>query len=307
MNKSRLAVVVPTKDRPAELSRLLHNLATQSCPPDQVVVIGEEQTEVSIPRECSGLSVDYFPMPGGSTSAKRNLGVKKVRDDIRLIAFMDDDSVLAGHDALRAMVAFWDQAPASVGGAGFNQLNWVSGRTSWMKRLPGLSALGLYDERPGVILRSGLHTPAGKVKETTFVSWLDTGAVVYRREIFEEYAFDEWLTGYSVLEDVDFSYRVGKKYRLLVVPEAGFLHLTSPKGRDDPVKLGEKHVVNHLYFVSKNKELSVGLCLFGLLLRGVRNVLRSVWLWDSVLLKRAVGNWKGLVKVAVRGLRPVDR
>lgn len=307
MNKSRLAVIVPTKDRPAELSRLLHNLATQSCPPAQVVVIGEELTEVSVSRECSGLSVDYFPMPGGSTSAKRNLGVKKVRDDIRLIAFMDDDSVLAGHDAIGAMVAFWDQAPASVGGVGFNWLNWVSGRTSWIKRVPGLSALGLYDERPGALLRSGVAIPPGKVKETTFVSWLPTTAVVYRRQIFEEYAFDEWLTGYSVLEDVDFSYRVGKKYRLVVIPDAGFLHLASPKGRDDPVKVGEKFVVNLLYFVSKNKELSVGLCLFGILLRGVRNPLRSVWRRDSVLLKRAAGNWKGLVIVAVRGLRPVDR
>lgn len=306
MNSSRLAVIVPTKDRPTELSRLLRSLASQSCPPAQVVVIGEDQTEVGISREWSGLNVDYFAMPGGSTSAKRNLGVKKVRDDIRLIGYMDDDSVLAGDDALRGMVAFWDQAPASVGGAGFNWLNWVSGRTSWIKRVPGASALALYDDRPGVVLRSGFHTVPGKVKETTFFSWLPTGAVVYRREIFEEYAFDEWLTGFSYLDDLDFSYRVGKKYRLAVVPDAGFLHLSSPKGHDDPIKLGEKHVVNLLYFVSKNRELSVGLCLFGLLLRGVRNVLRSIWRWDSLLLKRAAGNWKGLLKVAVRGLRPVE-
>ena len=38
----------------------------------------------------------------------------------------------------------------------------------------------------------------------------------------EEFKFDEWFTGNAFCDDVDYSYRVGKKYKLMVVKRKGY-------------------------------------------------------------------------------------
>jgi len=53
-----------------------------------------------------------------------------------------------------------------------------------------------------------------------FVKVLPGGCTAYLKEVFSRYLFDENLTEYAYMEDMDFSYRVSKKYRLLYQPEA---------------------------------------------------------------------------------------
>ena len=44
------------------------------------------------------------------------------------------------------------------------------------------------------------------------------GNTSYLREVFEEFFFDEEFDGYAPMEDIDFSYRVSRKYKLIVDP-----------------------------------------------------------------------------------------
>lgn len=121
----------------------------------------------------------------------------------------------------------------------------------------------------------------------------------------DEVRFDEFFDGYSYLEDLDFSYSVGKRYRLAVVAGAGFRHYPSPSGRVSSYHAGKVEVRNRLYFVRKNA-LSVGRCYLGLLVR------LTMTLWYAILghrgknLTRALGNIVGICKsmTAFRGDRP---
>ncbi|HJQ82901.1 MAG TPA: hypothetical protein VKA21_02420, partial [Candidatus Binatia bacterium] len=74
----------------------------------------------------------------------------------------------------------------------------------------------------------------------------------YRRAVFDRFRFDEWFDGYGLGEDQDFSWRVGRVFRLVQTPYARLEHRLSPVARASLPALHEMTVVNHFYFVRKN-------------------------------------------------------
>ncbi len=304
----KIAIVVPTIGRYEELRRMLRSLAQQSRLPDQVIIAGEgEPTAIAdVTRAFPQLDVEFLRLPGSSACANRNAGVKAARADITLIGFMDDDIVLEP-GTLEAMLAFWATAPSDVGGAALNMLNADPPFAAWLKSLSITSWLGLYKTEKGAVLRSGIHTPIGYHHKTTHVRWLPAGASFFSKKVIEEYPFDEWFRGYSYLEDLDLSYRMGKKYKLAVVADARFYHFPSQFGREDPYLFGKKEVINRLYFVSKNKELSPLSCCIAIMVRLFISAFLGLSKRESAYFKRVAGNFAGLLTTLSTGLRPVAR
>jgi len=267
----KLAIVIPTLGRYAELRRMLASLARQSRWPQQVLIVGEGEGNAQIASEFPELHAEFILFPGSSISDARNRGAQAAHPDLDLIAFIDDDIVL-DPGAIEAVMRFWETAPADLGGTALNVLNDSRRVASWLKRKRIAAQLGLYDSTKGAVARSGFHVPFGEVSETIDVAWLPTYCVVYARRVFERYGFDEFFKGYSYLEDLDLSYRVGKKHRLAVIPDARFYHFPSIVGRPNSYLFGKKEVVNRLYFVSKHPELSRRLCFLGLSVRSLMSV-----------------------------------
>ena len=300
----KLALLVPTIGRPAELRRMLKSLAEQSQPPHQVIIVDEGKAGEVFAGEFPQLNIQILSMPGGSTSAKRNAGAQAAARDITLVGFLDDDIVLEP-GAVEAMLIFWEQAPPAVGGAGFNLVNHPPLYASWLKSSRLASLLGLYSTEKGVVLHSGIHTLIGCLQETSFVRWLPTTAAVYSRKAMDEFAFDDWYQGYSYLEDLDFSYRVGKKYKLVVVAGARFHHYPSPRGREDAYLFGKKEVANRLHFVRKHRELSSLRCSLTLLCRTFLSLILGISTREVGYFKRAWGNCVGFFSVLARAPQPM--
>ncbi|MFB3893938.1 MAG: glycosyltransferase family 2 protein [Phycisphaerae bacterium] len=264
----KIAFVVATKDRPADLRNLLASLASQSRLPDEVIIVDASAEPVTaVVGEFPTLPVRYIRHLPPSASAQRNAGVKAVGEGIDLVGFLDDDAVLEP-GAMEAMMRFWETAGEDVGGASFNWMNPArrSRLGGWLKRTWLCEALGLYSRRQGAVMPSGWQTLAVAVPETMNVQWLPSGASVWRRKVFEEHRFDEWFDGYSYLEDLDFSYGVSKKYKLAVVAEAGFRHYPSPSSRTGGFKFGRLEVANRLFVVRKHG-LSIPRCYLALVIR----------------------------------------
>jgi len=300
----KLAFVVPTIGRPAELRSMLKSLAEQSQLPHEVIIVDEGKEEEDFAGEFPQLNIQIVSMLGGSTSAKRNAGARAVARNITLIGFLDDDIVLEPR-AVEAILTFWEQAPPEMGGAGFNLANHPPLYASWLKSSRLAFWLALYSTEKGAVLRSGMHIPMGCVQETMYVGWLHSA--VYPRKIIEEFGFDDWFQGYSYLEDLDFSYRVGKKYKLAAVAGARFYHYPSLRGREDTYLFGKKEVVNRLHFVSKHRELSLFWCCFALLGRTFLSLAVGISKRDVGYFKRAWGNCVGFFSVPTKSLRSVAR
>jgi glycosyltransferase involved in cell wall biosynthesis len=300
----KLSVVVPTIGRPIELRRMLKSLAEQSVAPHQVIIVDEGGEGDTLAREFPQLNISVTTLPQGSASAKRNRGVHCVPPGIELIGFMDDDIVLEPQ-AIEAMLDFWNNAPEDAGGASCNWVNQPPLYASRVKSLRLVSGLGLYDSRGGLVTRSGFQTVIGVVPENRYVQWLPSGAVVYPRRILQQYSFDEWLRGYSYLEDLDFSYSIGKKYKLAVVANARFRHYPSTIGRTDPYVFGKREVANRLHFVRRHEELSPALCAVALSIRALLSVFQGVTRLEAAYFQRAGGNVVALFSSLTHGLKPV--
>lgn len=285
---------------------MLETLATQTRLADQVIIIGEDEEGRNVAEGLPQLNSQFLAMKRGSTSAKRNLGAKVAAPDMTLIAFLDDDIVMEPN-AFEAMVAFWDQAGANVGAASFNLRNQTQFFASWLKSRRLAAWLGLYSTQPGAVLRSGIQTRIDPLPQTTYVEWLATTAVAFRRDVLYEFAFDEFFEGYGYLEDLDLTYRVGKKFRLAVVADAGFYNYPSAAGREHPYLFGKKEVINRLYFVRKNRELSVLRCLLALTTIFFMNLGMGIVARERGRLARAWGNVVGLFAGLFIGSKPAFR
>jgi len=294
---SEIGVVVPTKDRPHDLGMLLENLEGQAVPPARVVVVdgGDEPVESLVHGRRYAFPVQYLRHRPPSAAAQRNAGIALLKGRYRLIGLLDDDIQLAP-DALRYMAAFWESdRGVGVAGAAFCQEGQEAlQRGGFLKRSRFSEALGLYSRQPGRVAASGWHAPVGTVTEDTPVDWLQTGAAVWRSEVFDGHRFDERFHSYSYLEDLDFSYGVSRSARLVVVANARYRHFDHHSNLSGAWyrRFGEMEVRNRLYFVRKH-HLSVASCYLGLGIRFFQTLGEAMLSRRRVLLSRATGNLRG--------------
>lgn len=294
----RIVFVVPTKDRPRELLALLDNLEGQTRVPEKVVVVdsSEEPATPFLDGKSDNGWILYRRHAPPSAAAQRNAGIQAVGGRFDLIGLLDDDVTLAP-DAIERMLAFWQSEESrGVGGAAFNQLHETSIlAASVLKRSRMVNFLGLYARRPGSVAPSGWHSLIGTVRRNTRVEWLQTGAAVWRSEVFGEYEFDEYFDSYSYLEDLEFSYTVGREWALVVVADAQYEHHGAPGGRVDAERFGEIEVRNRLYFVRKHG-LSMSRCIIGLVIRFGLTLIDVVKERNRDSVLRARGNLAGFLR-----------
>jgi glycosyltransferase involved in cell wall biosynthesis len=289
----KVSIIIATRDRPAELRRLLKTLETQTVKPRQVVVVDSSNSpQGSIVREFPKLALEYLPFPTASASRQRNFGVDKLDRKTGVVGFLDDDTLLEP-DALRRVLSFLSTSSPRLAGASLNMANHPSLAWRPLKHLGLAERLGLYCPEPGAVVPSGFQTMIGHVVRDMRVQWLPSGAVFWKRAVLDEFRFDGWFADYSYLEDLDLSYRIGKKYDLAVVAGAKYHHLPSPRGRVSRFRFGQKEVLNRVHFVLKNPELSLVKCLIALVARMGLSFIMFLRSGDSAFVQRILGNLVG--------------
>ncbi len=289
MYNEKLAIIIPTKDRPDKLNQLLKSISQQDIKSSQVIIIdGSIVSVAGVLKGFPNLEIDYIKAIGSLTT-KRNIGIKKLKDEITLVTFFDDDIILE-KGSFKKMLDFWLSTSENIAGASFNIISQSCRKPSLLEKVFVVNT-----DIPGKILRSGFQTKFYSLDKTREVNWLFGGATVWRKWLFEKLQFDERFSDYGLFEDVDFSYRAGKKYKLFVVADAKAIHNSESEKIDDSFKFGKMQVENRLYFVKKNPELSIPLCywaLFGLFLN---NILKGIAGKDIRYINRAKGNMVGFI------------
>ena len=294
-----IAFVVATKDRPDELRRLWRSLRCQSRVPDEVVIVDASARPSTLVGPQAGPPVlRYIRTAVASATRQRNIGLDAVRPEADLVGFLDDDAVLE-EGAVEEMLRFWGSAGAEVGGAAFNMANHPPLEWPLLKRTRFAESLGLYAGRGGSVTPSGFQTMIGPLARTEWTDWLPSGASVWRREVVRDHRFDEWYDGYSYLEDLDFSYRVGRSFRLAVVAGARYHHLQAPGGRGGGYTFGLREVLNRVHFVEKYPEFSLRKCYSALAMRLLMNIVFAARERKASFIARAFGNTVGLVRSAL--------
>jgi GT2 family glycosyltransferase len=85
-----------------------------------------------------------------------------------------------------------------------------------------------------------------------FVEVLSGALMAYRREAFGNAEFDTKLIRYAYMEDVDFSYRISRYFRLFYQPLACAEHHATTYQTADSRNLRRMMIRNHSYLFRKN-------------------------------------------------------
>jgi glycosyltransferase involved in cell wall biosynthesis len=301
--KHRLALIVPTRNRPELLITLLQTVKTQTVRPSQVVIVdGSDEPIESQIRDNLSPNDTYVHVSPPSLTRQRNEGIKQLHDDITLAGYLDDDIDLE-LGAIGEMLQFWEQCPPETGGAEFNIIN-IPEKKAFSGPIRRLFCID--GPVPGKVLRSGFCTSAFPASQDIPCEWLCGGATIWSREILNNYNYDEWYSGWAYHEDAEFSYRVFKKYRLFAVHLAKVTHNPPPFNPAKNVALGRMAVINRYHFVKKNPELSVPFFFWATIGEVLLNLLQSVWERNWNGIRTAVGNLTGIYHILRGNLVQVD-
>lgn len=252
MKKLLFSTVICTRNRPSELERCLESIARQVYLPYEVLVVdsSDDDTSKAVVERWQGetaLSVYYITTRPGLTK-QRNVGIRHSSGDV--IAFLDDDVIL-DENYFESMARCFGQCDEIGGATGFlTNLERRSKVTTAIRRF----FMQTGSARKGVMKRSGFADfVAPDSAEGIHMTEILSGCnMLYRRRILDRYSFDEAFEGYSLMEDVEFSHRVSKQYRLVYVKDARLVHERSQMERIDLEKFFQMAVFNHYYIFKKN-------------------------------------------------------
>lgn len=222
-------VIICTRDRPAELYDALGSIAHQSLLPDRVLVVDSsenDRSEFETRRQASehpSVEIRYIRSDAGLTR-QRNCGVAASRAEV--IHFLDDDVVCEPDYLAAIMACFANDRADEVLGVGGIVTNVRPARPSRWKNTFGLSGTD-----QGRVLASGRPTVVYEVEQPLDVDWLSGCCMSYRSIVFGWAHFDESLTDYGLGEDLEFSYHIRQRGRLIVTPHARLEHHPSPHNR----------------------------------------------------------------------------
>ncbi|MEM2144522.1 MAG: glycosyltransferase family 2 protein [Candidatus Jordarchaeaceae archaeon] len=234
----KISIIIPTRNRPKSLERLLLSILVQKTLPDEIIVV-DDSDDLKTKRLIDRLGkfsvekkvkIRYFRRKRNATpnrvsiSHARNVGSKKAKGDI--VCFLDDDIVLRGN-YLREIMYVFEKYPSALGVQGFIINESYSHFWNSVRKV-----FYYWHAEPNRcrVLPSGKTTHACAPAEIIPCEWLVGGITAYKKEVFKEFSFNEKLLGYSLGEDKEFSYRVYRKYprSLFLTPFAQAYHYPPP-------------------------------------------------------------------------------
>lgn len=249
---NKIAFIIPTRNRPAILNRLLKSFESQTILPDQIIIVdGSDAPKQAEIQPFINLNISYMRIFPPSLTKQRNEGLKALKDNISLVGYLDDDIVME-KDTVEEILNYWENCSEKMGGISFNITNSLPSKVTWYEKLFLLNG-----DRKGIVLKSGWCTRVYPLsKNVDNVQWLCGGATVWKRDIFKEFYFDEWYIGRPGWDDLDFSFSVSKKYKLSFQYSIKVQHLQPPSRMKNYNSFIKQHVITQYYFINKYKELS---------------------------------------------------
>jgi GT2 family glycosyltransferase len=229
-----VSVVVPSKNRPREIARMLASLRAQKTMPREVIVV-DQSTPAYALEPFPELVHVHDPDLSGLTAA-RNRGIDMARCDV--VLFFDDDVVLKS-DCVLEIARTFAARPDVVGAQCTIHNPWDDNPPSLYDVSTRIFEHGFFDQRPR------------RIGSDEVPRLIDGLASAYRRSLFERERFDETLPGYGLAEDWDFTKRAERHGALVVVPGARVDHEHSTTNRHDPRSYMSMRRRNILYLYDK--------------------------------------------------------
>jgi GT2 family glycosyltransferase len=285
----RISIIIPTKDRPYKIKRLLNQLYNNKFFFNEILIIdssnADNKKKLTFIIKQANLNIKLINSRP-SISLQRNKGLKSMKKNNTFFMLLDDDIVFKKNSFVE-MKKFINKNEKLYIGYGFNLISKINyGFLESTKRKKFIEKLGIYNTNIGKIVPSGWQTKINNVKKNQEVEWLSTQAVIYANNN-KKINFDNFFKGYSYLEDLDYSYRMSNFGKLIVVKKAMYYHNNNIERKS--FSFGQKEFINRYHFIKKNK-IYTKYFFLGAFIKTFLNL-------SKLQLLRVLGNISGLTKI----------
>ncbi|MDQ7032927.1 MAG: glycosyltransferase [Desulfonauticus sp.] len=250
----KISIIIPTFNREEDLKKCIKSILDQTIKPHEIIIVDDgDLGKFPLEDQCKKFNIHcvYLKKDKKGVVYSRNLGSKIAQGDI---IFLLEDDVVLFPNYIEEMLKVYKKFK-NIGGVGGVIANspkmGVKDFFMWLISLLFLNR----GFKEGKILPSGFGTdynstpfPIKKIEEVDF---LPGGVSSFKKEIFNEFQFSEKYqteTGYAQGEDREFSYRVSRKYKLLLNPQAKLYHFSSPKTNFNKKIRGRAYVFFYYLF-----------------------------------------------------------
>ncbi|WP_374173989.1 glycosyltransferase [Flavobacterium tructae] len=268
----KFSLIICTYMRPQPLLELLQSVKTQTLYPDEILIIDgsvNKESEIILSQN-SFQNLKYFLVDDQNRglTRQRNFGIDKVGQDIEIVCFLDDDTILESdyfEKLLQTYSVFSDAM--GVGGYITNEVKWEKATENYIPQINEFYFDG-WKRKDGsrFVLRKKLHLdsnclpgfsplfshgrsigflpPSGKIYEA---EQLMGGVSSFKKIVFEKLSFSTYFEGYGLYEDADFTLRVAKIGKLYINTAARLGHFHAETGRPNRYYYGKMVVRNGWY------------------------------------------------------------
>ncbi|MFH1500850.1 MAG: glycosyltransferase [archaeon] len=249
-----ICIVIPSYRRSEEVDKTLASLIKYKNIPGKIYVVDQSEdnsTKKVVQKYKKKLPVEFVFSKQPSSSIAKNKGVNLAKKKYPLILILDDDVDLL-KDYFKNALKEFNSHPDLMGLGGLNEAT--------LKQKPMSFFLYIYskifflplEEKNKFRIRSSYgNTGSMRLsKPVRDVEWLPGFNMLFRREVFENYAMPE-SKGYNVLEDLDSSYYTFRKFgkgSLVITPACRANHRFSQTARYPTKKRVFVNHEDHLYF-----------------------------------------------------------
>lgn len=248
-DQKRFSILIPTRNRPAQLLKLLDSINQSTCLPDLVVIVstGDDLT-AHLAKVRFKFEIDYLHVEGFGQIRQKLIGISRIPKSSKWIAFLDDD-LEVGPDCFQNLFQALnsDILGENIVGMGMAEQLGDSRRNYIFRK---------YRSRlSGKVLKNGRNVSYMQSRSKLETEWLN-GASIWRKDVLTCYSFPYTQSRYSICEDLIFSYSARKFGRLIFVPEAQYWVQKLDKATPNSFDL-RAFAFWKYYFVKINQELSV--------------------------------------------------
>lgn len=260
----KVSIIIPTYNRIDDLKICLNSIFLQIYQPAEIIIVDDSTSDIveqyiqNLKEECISEKVKliYIKNSKGKALTKaRNIGISAAMGDV--ICFLDDDLILDEKYILE-IVACFIQNPNIIGTQGYVTNTYVP--KYYIELCNKIFMLNHLEKNRCRVLRSShLTYPKECPDKPISCEWLSGCNHAFRKNIFNDFEYDEKLVDYSLKEDADLSYRVHKKYpgQLRLIPSAKCIHNVSSAGRMPKISSLYMEYGYLSYFFYKNMHNSI--------------------------------------------------
>ena len=251
---------------------MLQSVEEQTVYPDQILVVDgslDNNTQsLLIGKGFENLEYYKVEEENRGLTKQRNFGISKVKEDAKVVCFLDDDTIL-DRDYFEELLNTYITNPEAIGVGGYvtNETIWekvsaeykpnagefiydgwkrTEGSRYQLRRKLGLAP----DVPPGIMpdfshgYSTGFLPPSGDLYKVEFFMGC---AMSFKRTVVEQISFSSYFEGYGLYEDMDFCIRASRLGQLYLNTAAQLQHYHDEGGRPNHYEYGKMVVRNGWY------------------------------------------------------------